>query len=51
MSPANVPAPVTLSTPSSRRGERPMTVNPSTARSTAFSSTVRVIAWPFASAP
>jgi hypothetical protein len=51
MSPANRPAPVTLSTASSRCGERPMTVNSETARCTAFSSTVRVIARPWASAP
>ena len=51
MSPAYAPAPVTLSTPSRRRGERPMTLNSGTARRTAFSSSVRVIAWPFARAP
>jgi hypothetical protein len=51
MSPANLLAPVTLSTASSLRGDRPITVNSVTARSTAFSPTVRVMARPFASAP
>ncbi len=45
------PAPVTLSTASRRRGERPITDISDAARSTAFSSSVRVIDCPFARAP